>query len=476
MRGMRYESRRASFSGRLVMLGFGSIGQGILPLLQPHLGIQAGRVKIVKTSGDTSGIAAEYGVDVIATRLDEGNFETVLEPLLAEGDFLLNLSVEVSSLALMRFCRKRGAFYLDTCNEPWPGRYDNPELPPSRRSNYALREDVLAWRLDKRSGPTAVLTQGANPGLVSALAKQALLNMAADTGTALRRPPASYEEWADLARRLEVRVIHIAERDTQTSPRRKQKDEFVNTWSVVGFVDEGLQPAELGWGSHERHWPADAQRHGFGSDAAIYLQRPGFATRVRSWTPLEGPYHGFLVTHAESISIADHLTLRENGDVLYRPTVHYAYHPCDDAVLSLHECAGKNWRVQHRHRILRDEITGGMDELGVLLMGNPKGVYWYGSRLTIEQARELAPHNTATSLQVAAGILGGMVWALRHPDAGLVEPDDLDHETVLEVAMPYLGEVAGVWGDWTPLKDRSPLFPEDTDSADPWQFLNFRVA
>jgi homospermidine synthase len=473
---MKPEQRHANFTGRLVMLGFGSIGQAMLPLLQRHLGIEGHRITIVKTSEDKSGIAAQFGAQVFATPLREGNCETVLEPLLDPGDFLLNLSVDVSSLALMRLCRKRGAFYLDTCNEPWPGRYDNPELPPSLRSNYALREEVLAWRLDKRSGPTAVLTQGANPGLVSALVKQALLNMAADTWLEIKEPPASYEEWAALARRLEVKVIHIAERDTQISPQRKQRGEFLNTWSVEAFIDEGLQPAELGWGTHERHWPADAKRHGFGSDAAIYLQRPGIATRVRSWTPLEGPYHGFLVTHAESISIADHLTLRENGEVVYRPTVHYAYHPCDDAVLSLHECAGKNWQVQHRQRIMRDEITEGMDELGVLLMGNPKGVYWYGSRLTIGQARELAPYNTATSLQVVAGILGGMVWALRHPDAGLVEPDELDHQTVLEVAMPYLGEVVGVWGDWTPLKDRSALFAELIDADDPWQFLNFRVS
>ena len=457
------------------MLGFGSVGQGVLPLLPRELGVKPGRVKIVKATEDETGIAAEFGVEVIATPLNEGNFETVLEPLLGEGDFLLNLSVDVASLALIRFCRKRGAFYLDTCNEPWPGRYDNPEISPSRRSNYALREEVLAWRMDKRGGPTALITQGANPGLVSSFVKQALLNMAADTQVEVKEPPAGYEDWAALARRLEVKVIHIAERDTQLSRQRKERDEFVNTWSVEGFVDEGLQPAELGWGSHERHWPQDARRHGFGSDAAIYLQRPGIGTRVRSWTPLEGPYHGFLVTHAESISIADHLTLRENGVVVYRPTVHYAYHPCDDAVLSLHECAGKNWQVQHKRRIMRDEIWQGMDELGVLLMGNAKGVYWLGSRLTIAQARELAPYNTATSLQVAAGILAGMVWALRNPDAGLVEPDDLDHEAVLQVASPYLGEVAGEWGDWTPLKDRSPLFPEETDADDPWQFLNFRV-
>ena len=62
----------------------------------------------------------------------------------------------------------------------------------------------------------------------------------------------------------------------------------------------------------------DARRHAFGCDSAIYLQRPGAATRVRSWTPLEGPFHGFLVTHNESISIADYLTdtAREGGNPL----------------------------------------------------------------------------------------------------------------------------------------------------------------
>ena len=464
----------ARFNGRILMLGFGLISQATAPLLLKHFGISPDRLRVVTRSEDRSGVAAKLGIELTVAPLDEGNHEALLTPLLAPGDFLLNLSVNVSSLALIRLCRARDAFYLDTCNEPWPGRYDDPSLPLSRRSNYNLREEVLAYRLDKRDGPTAVITMGANPGLVSALVKQALLDMAADQALQVEMP-GSYEEWARLAQQLNIRVIHIAERDTQTARERKVPGEFVNTWSIDGFVDEGLQPAELGWGTHERHWPADAARHGFGSDAAIYLHRPGVGTRVRSWTPLEGPYHGFLVTHAESISIADHLTLRENGAVVYRPTVHYAYHPCDDAVLSLHEMAGKNWQRQPRHRIVREEIVQGMDELGVLLMGHDKGVYWYGSRLTIEQARKLAPFNSATSLQVVAGILGGMAWALQNPDAGVVEPDDLDHRVVLEAALPLLGEMAGVYGAWTPLTDRSPLFDEATDPDDPWQFLNFRV-
>lgn len=125
---------------------------------------------------------------------------------------------------------------------------------------------------------------------------------------------------------------------------------------------------------------------------------------------------------------------------------------------------------------MRDEIREGRDELGVLLLGNEKGAYWYGSRLTIDEARKLAPYNTATSLQVAAGVLGGMVWALQNPQSGVVEPDDIDYEVVMKVATPYLGEMAGVYDDWTPLRDRSPLYQAGADESDPWQFINFRVS
>jgi homospermidine synthase len=162
--------------------------------------------------------------------------------------------------------------------------------------------------------------------------------------------------------------------------------------------------------------------------------------------------------------------------VHYRPTVHYAYHPCDDAVLSLHELAGKNWALQSNKRLMMNEIAKGIDELGVLLMGHAKGAYWYGSRLSIDEARKLVPHNNATSLQVTAAVLGGMIWAIENPRAGVVEGDNIDHRRVMEVARPYLGQMVGEYSNWTPLDGRGALFPEAIDASDPWQFKNFRVA
>jgi homospermidine synthase len=161
--------------------------------------------------------------------------------------------------------------------------------------------------------------------------------------------------------------------------------------------------------------------------------------------------------------------------VLYRPTCHYAYHPSDSAVISIHELAGRNWQMQDRKRILMDEITSGMDELGVLLGGHKRNAYWYGSQLTIEEARRLVPYNNATSVQVTIAVLAGMVWAMENPDSGLLEPDELDHRRMLEICRPYLGNLVGEYSDWSPLSDRERLFPEDLDMSDPWQFKNVRV-
>jgi homospermidine synthase len=471
------DKKHIAFAGRLVIVGFGSIGQGVLPLLLRHIDMQPGQITIMTAELRGHEVAREYGVGFVETALTRDNYRSTLEPCLGKGDFLLNVSLDVSSVALIELCCERGALYLDTCIEPWPGGYTDPNLPPAARSNYALRESALALRERAPGGsprPTAIMTHGANPGLVSHFVKQALVEVArdADPGTTM---PADRTGWGRLAQRLGVRAIHIAERDTQVSTIPKAPGEFVNTWSIDGFYSEGSQPAELGWGTHERHFPADGRRHDFGSQAAIYLMRPGAGTRVRSWTPLEGPYHGFLITHGESISIADYLTLRDGERVVYRPTCHYAYHPCDDAVLSLHELAGKNWQLQRHKRLMMDEIIEGIDELGVLLLGLRKGVYWYGSRLSIAEARRVAPHNNATSLQVTAPVLAGVIWAIEHPERGVVEPEELDFERVLEICRPYLGEVVGIYGEWTPLHDRERLFPEDLDRDDPWQFKNIRV-
>ena len=464
--------------GPIVMIGFGSIGKGTLPLIERHFAYDKARFVVIDPSDKDRRLLDERGIRFVHQALTPDNYRHVLTPLLTAGGgqgFCVNLSVDTSSLAMMELARELGALYIDTVVEPWPGFYFDHKLGPEARTNYALRETVLAARRRNPGGSTAISCCGANPGMVSWFVKQALLNLAGDLGLKVTEPR-TREDWGRLARKAGVKGIHIAERDTQRAKSPKTMDVFVNTWSVEGFLSEGMQPAELGWGSHEKWIPANGRKHKAGCGAAIYLLQPGANTRVRSWTPTARGQYGFLVTHNEAISIADYFTLRAGRKVVYRPTCHYAYHPCNDAVLSLHELFGRAGVLQEEHVILGEQdIADGIDELGVLLYGHKKNAYWYGSQLSVDETRTLAPYQNATGLQVTSAVLAGMVWALENPTAGIVEADELDFRRCLEVQMPYLGPVIGQYTDWTPLADRPGFFPEDIDRKNPWQFRNVLV-
>jgi homospermidine synthase len=469
-----------TIDGPIVIIGFGSIGRGTLPLIERHFTYDKNRVTIVDPDDSGRAIADRFGAKFVTEELTPENCRSVLGPLLTEGGgtgFCVNLSVDTSSLDIMKLCRDVGALYIDTVVEPWLGFYTDRKLGAAARTNYALRQTVREEKAKNPGGMTAVSCCGANPGMVSWFVKQALVNLADDTKLAGFEEPAAGDRdgWAKLAMDLGVKGIHIAERDTQRVKAAKRMNVFVNTWSVEGFVAEGMQPAELGWGTHETWMPDNAGT--LGPDAqAIYLLQPGADTCVRSWCPTPGAQRGFLVTHNESISIADYFTVRDGDKVKYRPTCHYAYHPADDAVLSLHEMFGQAGNTQDEFHILDEtEIVDGIDELGVLLYGHAKNAYWYGSQLSIEETRQIAPYQNATGLQVSSAVVAGMTWALENPKAGIVETDEMDFRRCLEVQLPYLGPVKGYYTDWTPLTDRPGFFPEDLDENDPWQFRNVLV-
>ncbi|EKF17107.1 homospermidine synthase [Nitratireductor pacificus] len=468
-------------TGPIVMIGFGSIGRGTLPLIERHLKFDKARMVVIDPVDTDRKLLDERGIRYVQAHVTKDNYKDLLKPLLTEGKgqgFCVNLSVDTSSLDLIKLCRKLGVLYVDTVVEPWLGFYFDDKADNASRTNYALRETVRQEKAKNPGGTTAVSTCGANPGMVSWFVKRGLVNLANDLKLDFEEPgPDDREGWARLMKKCGVKGIHIAERDTQRTKKPKPMNVFWNTWSVEGFIAEGLQPAELGWGTHENWMPKNARKQKKGHKAAIYLEQPGGNTRVRSWCPTPGPQYGLLVTHNEAISIADYFTVRDKkGKLSYRPTCHYAYHPCNDAVLSLNEMFGAAGKAQPVQHVLDEtELVDGIDELGVLLYGHEKNAYWYGSQLSLEEARTLAPYQNATGLQVTSAVLAGMVWALENPEAGIVEADEVDYRRCLEVQMPYLGPVKGYYTDWTPLDGRPGLFPEDIDESDPWQFRNILV-
>lgn len=427
------------------------------------------------------------GATYVQQAIEPDNLAETLGGLVGPGDLLIDLAWNIEVTEIVDWCHHNGVLYVNTATELWDP-YDT-SVPPNERTLYVrhmmLRDLKSSWA---ETGPTAVVEHGANPGLVSHWTKVALTDIG-KTMLAQGVSPHKHADierflseraWNNLAMTLGVKVIHISERDTQITNVPKRPNEFVNTWSVAGFHEEGIAPAEMGWGTHEQYMPENAWVYDYGPGNQICLSQMGINTLVRSWVPTSGEIIGMVVRHGEAFTISDHLTVRaENGRPLYRPTVHYAYHPCDSAIVSLWELKMRNYEMQPEQRILQNEITDGMDELGVLLLGHDLNGWWVGSQLDIHETRRLVPGQNATTLQVAASILGAVAYMVTHPDLGLCVADDLPHEDILAVANPYLGPCPSVQTDWTPLTNHTDIFSpwngwrEHPD--DLWQFSTFLV-
>ena len=266
-------------TGPIVMIGFGSIGHGTLPLIERHFKYDKSRMVIVDPRSEDELALKDKGVRHLQAAVTRENYKELLKPLLKEGEgqgFCVNLSVDTSSLDLMKFCREIGVLYIDTVVEPWLGFYFDDTVDNAARTNYALRETVRQEKRANPGGTTAVSCCGANPGMVSWFVKQGLVNLANDMGMTFDIPQQGDRSgWARLMQQVGVKGIHIAERDTQRAKTPKPLNVFWNTWSAEGFISEGLQPSELGWGTHEKWKPENAHGYTYGSQASIYLDQPG---------------------------------------------------------------------------------------------------------------------------------------------------------------------------------------------------------
>lgn len=437
----------------IVLMGFGNIGQALSPLLRQRFPELPILVFDEQMRPDQIEVAEQFGMAWQRVCITQANHVQVLSPCVDAESLVVNVATSISSHDLIQWAQGCQAFYLDTCIDPWS--YQDGALDDASNTNYQMREQVMALQARQQAHghamPTAVVAHGANPGLVSLLVKEALLVLA-QQHLLVPAAPCGRAEWALLAQILGVRVIQIAERDTQRSDRPREPHEFVNTWSVDGFVAEALQPVELGWGSHESQGPlaAQAQHHSEGCRAAVYFKQMGVHAQVRSWTPHSGEFVGRLISHNEAISLAAYLSLESQGAAAYRPTVYYAYHPCDQAMDSLALLDAGHRDDVHTQRVLKEEITEGMDELGVLLVSDRYPSLWLGSQLSIERARAMAPHNNATSLQVVGSMLAAMEWILANPRQGIVESEAMDHDFVLAHARPYWEPITHMQRPWHP--------------------------
>lgn len=475
------------FNGKVLVIGCGSVAQCAIPLIPKILGVPHKNVTILdfvdnkKRVRDSLNAGVKYKVD----RITKENLSVILNKYVGPGDLIIDLAWNIETMEMLQWCRNNEVLYINTSVEEWDPYKDEVRKDPTRYTLYyrqmLIRKIIEKW--GDNNGTTAIVDHGANPGLVSHFTKYALIDLAkkiikekpTDKRRAALEKAISEKDFPKLAMLSGTKVIHISERDLQITDKPKKLNEFVNTWSIEGFYEEGVAPAELGWGTHERWIPKGAHFHKTGPKNQICIDTMGMKTWVRSWVPC-GEITGMVIRHGEAFGISDRLTVWENGVAVYRPTVHYAYCPTDAAINSLHELEMRDYHMQESLRIMSDEIIDGRDELGVLLMGHDFNSWWTGSTLDIHTARKHVPHQQATTLQVAISVVAAAKWMIENPKRGYNLPDDIDHEYILNICIPYIKPFVSQPVDWTPLKNLNKKYQKidgQFTEDDMWQFVTF---
>ena len=475
------------FKNRIIMIGHGIVAHALLPMLVKHLRVPSANIVVIDFADRTAALKPwlDKGLRFFHERVTPFSLARLLSTHARPGDLIVDLAWSVEFFDIVQWAHDNEVLYVNASLESWDPTSEMHRKPLLEKTLYARYTKLLPLLAKWRGATTAVVDHGSNPGLVSHFVKAGLLDIGA---AVLRENKLSVarkrrierllaeETFAELARELGVKVIHCSEWDSQRADQAKSPDEFVSTWSPEGMWEESISPCEIGWGTHEKWLPPTAMQPTTGPGNQIVLPQMGLNTWVRSWVPNQ-EIVGMVVTHGESFGLSHALTVQENGKTVYRPPVHYAYLPCNDSLVSAHELRARNYELHPRTRILADEIVTGQDVVGALIMGHRFRSWWTGSTLSIAEARKKIPGVNATAVQVAAGVLAAIVWAVRNPRRGLCLPEDLPHREILDVASPYLGTISSTRSDWTPLSHHRAHFEEPAESqvdrSDPWQFRNF---
>jgi len=420
-----------------------------------------------------------FEIEIISAHVVKENYKELFKKL-DKGDVIVDCAIEISTFDFMRLCQERKSIFVTSAIEVW--NYAEDTDPYSYTIFSKLTELRKYTRKLEKPQFVAMLGFGCNPGMVSIWAQVGvrMINEYYKNTT-----PKTPEE-------LGIRTVHISEVDTQRSKRPKDKDEYCNTWASTAepFYEEALAPLELTLGTHE-DLPTKNVVYYDKKNTVLIMDCIAKNVLAQSYTPLYGNFTGMLIRHEENVTIGEKLAsyadVRGKRVKTYSPSVYYVYKPSGETLLSLHELRDKNHNYQKTTRLLTDDIVDGRDELGLSFFLENGDIFWIGSLLDIDEARQFYDkkfhyRTNATILQVIAGFLLGIMDGIDRHDKGkfgTYVPDDCDAEATFALMTPFYGEfVFKKVEDWdftntNRISKFSRLEIEDPNKEPKWKLSDF---
>jgi homospermidine synthase len=414
---------------QLVFVGFGAVARclfSLIPIKEPEwLSIPIVIVDPRKDlKEDVVLTTAPYtnNIVVVNDAIEKDNLHTFFDKHVLENAIVFDLSYRIDTTEILRECDKKKCIYANTAIDYWERvEYDWDKDDMEKHTLAYLRNKID--KKCKSHKTTAILNHGMNPGLVSHYVKYAL-----------KKLHGGDKDYSTMARELGLTTIHISERDTQKTPLHVSEKGYMNTWSVKGLYDEGIDPVQVSWGTHEKWMSPWINKHHLKKYGQVFFPLRGMQMKLRSYEPKGGELIGVCIPHSESASLSKLL----NTDS-YRVSAYYVYSLPDVAKVSVHYMESLKDEFDYYVLKAKDIEKGGYDSVGCLMFLKNKRV-WVGAVQPIERALEISPEINGTCLQVAASILSSVKWGIQNPTKGIVDPEDVDTDFVLKYCDYWMGD------------------------------------
>jgi len=216
----------ANFDKKVLVIGYGSVGQAIVPLLLKHVVNDPKQITVIEKDDHGKLFRKRHGgsgVKYIKKEILKNNLASVLKQHTEPGGFIVDVSLNIAAHAIIEWCLQNNVMYINTSHERWGDMQDEKIPKMEDRTLFHTHNHIREIGAKYPNSATICATSGANPGLVTHLVKNALMKIAETNGRKVEEPK-DKEGWAQLAKKLGVEVIHVAERDTQVIDKPKLKD------------------------------------------------------------------------------------------------------------------------------------------------------------------------------------------------------------------------------------------------------------
>ena len=457
-----------SFDGKIVQFGFGAVGKSFYEKVAKEIRFKEYHYYVITREEYEFDAFVNLGgmiANFVVAEVTRENFKEVFGQYLNKGDLLIDFADTVGTRDICEWCAENNIMYLNTGEADWPDHwysiFEENELKNALKEKYKNSENANQHPI--------VLHHGNNPGLVSHFTKAAIeyiINTQFLKNKHLKELM-KQGKFHEAARELGITMIHVNDIDLQKVKGSYQDNILFSTWCTDSFWFEMLSEATISIGTHERiDFEEECNRLDI-EKGYLEFKKMAIDRKCNTYYP-GGKFVGYLVPHEETITIAESLEVKENGKVVYRPTVMFIYQPCSYALeyfshakvneypkvdpLKPADCEeeGKSiirgYLYPEDFEILYQEmIDAGTEYVGVLLMGEHFEPVWVGNRIEdtyLYKNKKDSYWQTPTIPPVAMSALAAVCWMLKNKEkGGIYFPDDIkDYAYILKTAEKYISK------------------------------------